>query len=107
LKGYSNLQYYLYRRGRHISEYELKESIETSENPKSRYVIGMNKLNNGLKDKDKKLIDEGIKILLESIHYGLYEAINDLINFYKKDKSKDGLLNLNKYKEMKIYYNIR
>ena len=53
LKGYSNLQYYLYRRGRHISEYELKESIETSENPKSRYVIGMNKLNNGLQDKDK------------------------------------------------------
>lgn len=107
LKGYSNLQYYLYRRSRDISEYELKESIETSENPKSRYVIGMNKLNNGLKDKDKKLIDEGIKLLLESIHYGLYEAINDLINFYEKDKSKEGLLNLNKYKEMKIYYNIR
>lgn len=107
LKGYSNLQYYLYRRSRDISEYELNESIETSENPKSRYVIGMNKLNNGLKDKDKKLIDEGIKLLLESIHYGLYEAINDLINFYEKDKSKEGLLNLNKYKEMKIYYNIR
>ncbi|WP_294364887.1 sel1 repeat family protein [uncultured Clostridium sp.] len=107
LKGYSNLQYYLYRRGRGISEYELKEPIEISENPKSRYVIGMDKLNNGLKDKDKKLIDEGIKLLLESIYYGLYEAINDLINFYEKDKSKEGLLNLNKYKEMKIYYNIR
>ena len=67
----------------------------------------MDKLNNGLKDIDKKLIDEGIKLLLESIYYGLYEAINDLINFYEKDKSKEGLLNLNKYKEMKIYYNIR
>lgn len=107
LKGYSNLQYYLYRRDRDISEYDLKESIETSENPKSRYVIGMTKVNNGLENKDNKLIDEGIKLLLESVHYGLYEAINDLIKFYEKDKSKEGILNLNKYKEIKVYYNIR
>ncbi len=105
-KGYSNLEYYLYKRGRDISEYQINEVFELSESPKSRYIGGVNKLNIGIENKEKTLIDEGIKLLLESIYDGFYEGINDLIKFYEKNKSREGILNLYKYKEMKAYYNV-
>lgn len=106
-KGYSNLEYYLYKRGIDIKEYMLDEIEGTSENAKSIYVRGMNKINAGNKNNKKELIDEGINLLKESMYRGLYESVNDLINIYKEDKSKEGAIELYKYKEIKNYYNIK
>lgn len=104
--GYSNLEYYLYRRGRNIEEYLLGEVEEYSEKVKSIYVRAMSKINKGKISNEKSTIDEGIILLKESLYSGFYESINELINIYEEDKSIEGVINLYKYKEMKIYYNI-
>ncbi len=106
LKAYSNLEYYLYKIGKDIKEYELKEYGEKLENPKSRYVLAMRKISIGIENKDKEVIYEGVKLLQDTIYEGLYEGINDLINLYSEDKSIEGRLNFNKYMELKAYYNI-
>lgn len=106
LNGYSNLEYYLYRIGRDIKEYELKEDDRRLENPKSKYVLGMSKINTGRKTKEEDLVCEGTNLLVESVYNGVYEGINDLIKLYSRDKSIEGRINLNKFKELKVYYNI-
>lgn len=106
LNGYSNLEYYLYRIGRDINEYELKEDDRRLENPKSKYVLGMRKINTGRKTKEEDLVCEGTNLLVESVYKGVYEGINDLIKLYSRDKSIEGRINLNKFKELKAYYNI-
>lgn len=106
LNGYSNLEYYLYRIGRDIKEYELKEDDRRLENPKSKYVLGMSKINTGRKTKEEDLVCEGTNLLVESVYNGAYEGINDLIKLYSRDKSIEGRINLNKFKELKVYYNI-
>ena len=105
LNGYSNLEYYLYKIGRNIEEYELNEDDETyKNNPKSLYVKAMRKIDDA-KD-NELLLNEGVDLLKESIYLGFYNGINDLIDIYKEDKSLEGEINLYKYKEMKHYYNI-
>ena len=105
LNGYSNLEYYLYKRGRNIEEYELNEDDETyKNNPKSLYVKAMRKIDDA-KD-NEAVLKEAIELLKESIHLGFYNGINDLINIYEKDKSPEGLTNFYKYKSMKAYYNV-
>lgn len=106
LNGYSNLEYYLYRIGRDINEYELKEDNRRLENPKSKYVLGMRKINTGRKTKEEDLVCEGTNLLVESVYKGVYEGINDLIKLYSRDKSIEGRINLNKFNELKAYYNI-
>lgn len=105
VEGYSNLEYYLYKRERDIEEYKLKQSEEILENAKSIYVRAMSKINKGRADKERNLIDEGITLLKESIYKGFYESINDLISVYDEDSSSEALINKYKYKAMKKYYN--
>lgn len=105
LNGYSNLEYYLYKRGKNIGEYELTEYKEISNNnPKSLYVKAMRKIDN--EEDNKDILNEGIELLKESIYLAFYDGINDLINIHKKDKSTEGLINFYKYKSIKAYYNI-
>ncbi len=106
LEGYSNLEYYLYKKGRNISEFKIKEVNFLINNPKSIYIRGKNEIRMGKEIKDNNLISNGINLLIKSIHLGFYEGINTLINIYKEDKSVKGLINLCKYKEMKAYFNI-
>ena len=105
-KGYSNLEYYLYKNGRDISEYKLDKDNELLAEAKSIYVQGIKKIDIGKLNNEENLIYEGIELVKESIYEGLYEGINDLINFYEEDKSVEGITNLYKYKEMKAYYNV-
>ena len=105
-KGYSNLEYYLYRRGRNISEYSLNEVEGFFENAKSMYVQGMIKIDKGIINNDKELINDGIIILKESLYNDFYESINALIKIFEEDKSPEGLINLYNYKKMKTFYNI-
>ena len=106
LNGYSNLEYYLYKKGRDINEYELNQDEKRLENPKSKYVLGMSKINKGKKLKDEDLVFEGTNLVIESVYKGVYEGVNDLIKLCTRDKSIEGKLNLSKFKELKIYYNI-
>lgn len=104
LSGYSNLEYYLYKRERNIGEYKLTGDEEIpNNNPKSLYVKAIRKIYNE-KDNNDILVEE-IELLKESIYLGFYDGINDLINIYEKDKSAEGLINFYKYKLMKAYYN--
>lgn len=105
-EAYSNLEYYLYKNGREIKEFNLKESEDLIQNPKSIYIRGINEIKKGRQTKKKDLINKGINLITKSIHLGFYEGINDLIRIYQKDKSVEGEINLYKYKEMKAYYNL-
>lgn len=105
VEGYSNLEYYLYKRKRNIEEYTLSELDGFLENGKSIYVRAISKINRGRANKEKNLINEGIILLKESIYKGLYESINDLISIYDEDSSSEALINKYKYKAMKKYYN--
>ena len=105
-EAYSNLEYYLYKRGRKIREFNIKGSEESMQHPKSIYIRGINEIKKGKRTKDEDLIRIGINFITKSIHLGFYEGINDLIRMYQKDKSLEGVINLYKYKEMKAYYNV-
>ena len=106
VKAYSNLEYYLYKRGERIEDYIDSIPEGAIRNPKSIYIKGIKTLNEGQKNNDKNLIDNAIIMLRKSIYLGFYEGINDLINYYKRDTSIEGKINLSRYKELKIYYNI-
>ncbi|MBE6052380.1 MAG: sel1 repeat family protein [Clostridium sartagoforme] len=105
VKGYSNLEYYLFNRGRSIKEYSVNE-VEDYENGKSMYVQAMMKINEGRINNNKELIDDGIIILEESFYNDFYESINALISIYEKDITFEGEMNLYKYKKMKKFYNL-
>ncbi|MDV4150684.1 tetratricopeptide repeat protein [Clostridium sp. AL.422] len=105
-EGYSNLEYYLYKKGRSISEYSLTDVEISARNGKRMYVLGMSKIREGRKDTNITLINEGIRLLKESLYSGIYESIDDLVRFYEEDKTIEGLINSYKYKEKKLFYNI-
>lgn len=105
LNGYSNLEYYLYKRERNMGEYKLTEDDEVdNNNPKSLYVKAIRKLDNS--EDNQGILNEVVELLKESIYLGFYDGINDLINIYEKDKSTEGLINFYKYRSMKAYYNV-
>lgn len=109
-KAYSNLDYYLYKRGRSIDEFEnlINDSdrrIYKLHQGKSLYIDGKNLIRQGEAENNEGLIKEGIKKLKKSIHLGFYEAIKDIINYYEnEEKNKENLIELYKYKKKLVYY---
>ncbi|GAB6168358.1 hypothetical protein JCM1393_08180 [Clostridium carnis] len=111
-KAYSNLEYYLYKNNSSISDYtdkigDIKKSGYWIEQGKSVYVSGIKLLQIGKEENNKVIMEKGIKILKKSIHLGFYKGINDIITYYEEaKKTKKNLLELYKYKQKKIYYNV-
>lgn len=111
-KAYSNLEYYLYKRGRSIDEFEnLEKTIEKInyklDRGKSIFIEGKNKIEQGKRDNNYSLIKEGIKQLKKSVHLGFYDAIKDIIDYYEnEEKTKSNLIELFKYKQKSVYYGI-
>lgn len=110
VKAYSNLEYYLYKRGRKIEEFDnLLDNIDKKscklDQGKSIFIEGKCEIDQGKKLKDDNLIKSGIKKLKKSIHLGFYDAIKDIIDYYEnEEKSKANLIELYKYKQKLVYY---
>lgn len=110
LKAYSNLEYYLYMRGRKIDEFEdLIYSIDKKsyrfDQGKSTFIEGKNEIIKGKQENNIELINNGIKKLKKSIHLGFYDAIKDIVDYYEnEEKSKNNLIELYKYKQKMVYY---
>ncbi|MCR1950592.1 sel1 repeat family protein [Clostridium sp. DSM 100503] len=111
-KAYSNLEYYLYIRGRKIDEFDnLIDSVDKKsysfEQAKSIFVEGKNEILKGKNEKNSELIKDGIKKLKKSTRLGFYDAIKDIIDYYEnEEKTKDNLIELYKYKHKMVYYGI-
>ena len=106
VEGYYNLEYYLYKKGRKIKEFKIKEPENLMQNPKSIYIRAKKEIKKAKETKNNDLLNKGINLIRKSIHLGFYEGINDLIDIYKECKCVEEEMNLYKYKEMKIFYNI-
>ncbi|WP_195266788.1 tetratricopeptide repeat protein [Clostridium sp. 1001275B_160808_H3] len=111
-KAYSNLEYYLYIRGRKIDEFDnLIDSVDKKsysfEQAKSIFVEGKNEILKGKNEKNSELIKDGIKKLKKSTRLGFYDAIKDIIDYYEnEEKTKDNLIELYKYKHKMVYYGV-
>lgn len=111
-KAYSNLEYYLYKRGRNINEFEnlIKDIDKKSyrlEQGKSTFIEGKNEIAKGKQEDNNEVIKAGIIKLKKSIHLGFYDAIKEIIDYYENaEKSKANLIELYKYKQKLVYYGV-
>jgi uncharacterized protein len=112
IKAYSNLEYYLYKRGRDISEFKnLIDNIcgknYLLEQGKSVFIKGKIEIIEGKIDNNEETINEGLRKLKKSVHLGFYEGVRDIISYYEEaEKNSKNLIELYKYKEKLVYYGI-
>ena len=63
--------------------------------------------NKGQKSKNIVQIENGIRELKRSVQRGFYPAIVEIIKYYESEEpTRENLINLSKYKQKAIYYNL-
>ena len=126
----SNIEYYLYKKNKKDKSNKNNKSNNRNKNNninnnedsiveyneiykypfqlgKENYLKAMGIFNKGKENKNPIEIENGIKELKRSVKRGFYPAIIDIIKYYEgEEPTRDNLINLSKYKQKAVYYNI-
>lgn len=100
-----NIEYYLYKNNNRIKYDEIYEC--PLQIGKEFYLKSIKIFNAGKERKNTMEIEKGIRELKRSVKKGFYLAIFEIIKYYEgEEPTRENLINLSKYKEKAVYYNI-
>lgn len=111
-KAYINLQYYLYKNNQDINKYNeytkyLSKDEYLDEIGKNLYIKAILTLKEGKDNGNENLIEKSLNELKKSVNLGFYEGIKDIVHYYEEcEETEENLMNLYRYKQKLIYYNI-